>query len=184
VYDTADAADPLATGYTDPGLTNGQEYCYQVTSYNIDPVSGIVCESDFSILQCATPTSSATATVGISMLETGTGTGLSFVPAGVFNVGDNVVIRAYVVDGSGVPVAEAFVDIRITGPDPDTVTVAQLTSTPSDVDGIAEASWQTAGPRRRQPRTAPGIYTATVINVTAAGYAWDGVATAIVFEIK
>lgn len=184
VYDTVNAANPLATGYTDPFLINGQEYCYQVTSYNTDPVSGIACESDFSNLQCATPASSATATVGISMLETGTGTGLMFVPAGVFNVGDNVVIRAYVVDGDGVPLPEALVDIRITGPDPDTVTVAQLTSAQSDIDGIAEASWQTAGQRRRQPRTAPGIYTATVINVTAAGHTWDGVEAALVFEIK
>jgi hypothetical protein len=46
--------------YTDLGLTNGQEYCYKVTSYigvdangEFDLVSG--CESGFSTILCATP---------------------------------------------------------------------------------------------------------------------------------
>jgi len=46
--------------YTDLGLTNGQGYCYKVTSYlgvdangEFDPLSG--CESDFSNILCATP---------------------------------------------------------------------------------------------------------------------------------
>ncbi len=46
--------------YDDPGLTNGQEYCYKVTSYigadengEFDPVNG--CESGFSNILCATP---------------------------------------------------------------------------------------------------------------------------------
>ena len=190
VYDTVNAADPLATAYSDMGLVNGTEYCYRATSYNTDPVSGIVCESGFSNVLCATPALAAKA--GVAGLETGTwvNTGTTadpvwtFEPAGVFNTGSNVVIRAYVVDGSGVPLPEAVVGISITGPDQNTVTVVQLTSVPSDVQGIAEASWQTAGPRRRQPRTVPGIYTATVVDVTATGYAWDGLGKAITFEIQ
>jgi hypothetical protein len=38
------------TTYTDTGLTNGQEYCYKVTSYTAG------CESDFSNILCATAT--------------------------------------------------------------------------------------------------------------------------------
>jgi len=52
--------DAVQSSYTDPGLTNSQEYCYKVTSYigveengNYDPVSG--CESGFSNILCATP---------------------------------------------------------------------------------------------------------------------------------
>ena len=37
------------TTHTDTGLTNGQEYCYKVTSYQA------ACESDFSNILCATP---------------------------------------------------------------------------------------------------------------------------------
>jgi len=181
VHDTANAD---VTFYTHTGLTNGTEYCYRVTSYNTDPASGIVCESNFSGTQCTTPVSSAAATVKIAGVETGTGTGLLFAPAGVFNVGDNVVIRGHVVDGTGASLAGAVVNIDITGPDPNTVTVAQLTSTASDADGNADASWQTAGARRRQPRTAPGIYTATVTNVIIDGHAWDGVPEAVTFEMQ
>jgi len=67
-YDQADKAQlitdlPWAEGlgnYDDQGLTDGQEYCYKVTSYigadandEYDPVNG--CESDFSNILCATP---------------------------------------------------------------------------------------------------------------------------------
>ena len=52
--------DRLTSTYTDLGLTNGEEYCYKVTSYigvdengDFDPVSG--CESGFSSILCATP---------------------------------------------------------------------------------------------------------------------------------
>jgi len=184
-YDTFDAVDPLDSVYMDTGLTNGTEYCYRVTSYNTDPAGGIECESDFSDpMLCGTPTGPVPTTVRISQLETGTGTGSLFTVAGVFNVGDNVVIRGQVVDGAGVPVAGAVVNIDITGPDPNTVIAAQLTSTASDAAGNADASWQTQGPWRRQPRTAPGIYTATVTNVTMAGYVWDGVVATVTFEIQ
>jgi len=37
------------TSYTDTGLTNGQQYCYKVTSYSA------LCESGFSNILCATP---------------------------------------------------------------------------------------------------------------------------------
>jgi len=181
LYQTPDAA---VTSYADTNLTNGVEYCYRVTSFNTDPNSGVVCESGFSDPQCATPVTSVTATVNIAALETGTGTGLLFTAATVFNVGDNVVIRGQVVDGTGAPLAGAVVSMDITGPDPNTVIVAQLTSTASDAAGNADASWQTQGPWRRQPRTAPGIYTATVTNVTMAGYVWDGVVATVTFEIQ
>jgi FtsP/CotA-like multicopper oxidase with cupredoxin domain len=50
-YDNAQlVADAgLTTTYTDTGLTNGQEYCYEVTSYYA------TCESGFSNILCATP---------------------------------------------------------------------------------------------------------------------------------
>ena len=48
---------------------------------------------------------------------------------------NNVVIRGYVENGSGVPLAEAVVVIPIAGPDPDTVTVAQSGRQPVSSDG-------------------------------------------------
>jgi hypothetical protein len=50
-----DITDPATTVFTDTGLTNGEEYCYKVTSYY-----DVACESDFSNVLCATPTPEAT----------------------------------------------------------------------------------------------------------------------------
>jgi hypothetical protein len=52
-YDQAGKADlimdcPTCTAYTDTSLTNGQQYCYKVTSHTD------ACESDFSTTLCAT----------------------------------------------------------------------------------------------------------------------------------
>jgi hypothetical protein len=49
VYDTVNDPDPLTTTFTGTGLTNGQRYCYKVTSYDD------TCESGFSETLCATP---------------------------------------------------------------------------------------------------------------------------------
>ena len=72
------------------------------------------------------------------------------------------------------------VEMTIGGPE--TVT---LNSNPSDADGWAEASWQTQKPNKKgQGGTTPGSYTASVTNVTASGYHWDGVTTNTTFSIQ
>ena len=53
-YDKAGTSQPATsvpprTMYTDTGLTNGQEYCYKVTSLHAE------CESGFSNITCAVP---------------------------------------------------------------------------------------------------------------------------------
>ena len=81
-----------------------------------------------------------------------------------------MVVRAYVVDAStGLPVANATVDITITGPE-----TINLTAGPSNTAGIVETSWTTSSPNKRgQGGTTPGNYTVTVTNVSASGYTWD-----------
>jgi hypothetical protein len=185
-----DIAGSANTTYTDTGLTNGQEYCYKVTSYYIDSTTGAECESGFSNIICAIPDAPGqTIHAGVSTLETGryetTGKGknkvTTFVLTDTFTAGDGVVIRAHVVDGStGLPVANATVNITITGPETTT-----LTTGPSANDGIAEATWQTQNPNKKgQGGTTPGLYTATTTNVTADGYSWDGVGTSTSFDIQ
>jgi PKD repeat protein len=97
-----------------------------------------------------------------------------------FIQGDEVVIRARVDDSTnGAPINNAVVVIGITGPKATT-----LTSGPSDSNGIAEARWKTSAPRRNNSGTTPGSYTATVNNVTASGYTWDGIQKTTAFTVN
>jgi hypothetical protein len=95
-----------------------------------------------------------------------------FVPTTAFNAGDGVVFRIQILDESGQPVSNATSEMTISGPESATVN-----SGPSDANGIAEAIWQTSAPNNKgQGGTMPGSYVATVTNVTASGYTWDGIA--------
>ncbi|MGD8596287.1 MAG: fibronectin type III domain-containing protein [Anaerolineae bacterium] len=187
-YDQAGKAQLVAdagatTTYLDSGLTNGIEYCYKVTAYND------TCESVYSNILCAIPNNQGQARTGVSLLETGryetTGKGkdktTTFVPTNTFAPGDGIVVRAHVVDAStGLPLANATVEIAISGPES-----ATLTSGPSDADGWAEATWNTQSPNKKgQGGTTPGSYTATTTNVTASGYHWDSVTTSATFSIE
>ena len=54
---------------------------------------------------------------------------------------------------------------------------------------MAEVSWETSSPKLKGKQsgsggTAPGIYGATVTNITATGYTWDGVDTHITLVIQ
>jgi subtilisin-like proprotein convertase family protein len=124
--------------------------------------------------------------VGVNELVTGryetTGRGknkvTTFLEIAEFSRGDGVVIRALVKDTSG-PIANAVVDIEIAEPE-----THNLTTGPSDDEGWAEAKWQTKEPNRRgRGGTTPGNYTATVTNVTADGYTWDGIGTSTSFDL-
>jgi len=184
-YDQAGKAQLIAdagntTTHLDTGLTNGVEYCYKVTGYDT------VCESGFSNILCAIPTNQGQATdpAGVSTLETGIYTGMgqnrTFTLQTTFNPGDDVVIRTYVLDNvTGLAIADATVDLLITGPESLT-----LVTGPSDAIGMAEVSWNTQAPKRNNLGTASGEYTAQVANVTAAGYHWDGVQTSTQFTIQ
>ena len=184
-YDQAGKAQLIAdiglnTTFTDTGLTNGVEYCYKVTSYDV------TCESGFSNVLCAIPTNPGQATdpAGVSAIETGIyvgkGKNQTFITQGSFKVGDAVVMRASVVDDvTGLPLAGATVDLLVTGPE----TLTLITG-PSDGNGMAEAIWQTKAPGKKNPGTTPGEYAVQVKNVTAAGYRWDGVTTSTVFVIQ
>jgi hypothetical protein len=184
-YDQAGKAQLVAdagntTTYIDTGLTNDVEYCYKVTAYDA------TCESGYSNILCAIPQSQGqtTAPAGVSALETGTYTGKgqnkSFNPQTSFTPGDGVVIRTYVDDVlTGLPLADATVDLLITGPE----TLTLITGL-SDGSGMAEATWQTQAPRKNNPGTTPGDYTVTVKGITATGYHWDGVTTDTTFTLQ
>jgi hypothetical protein len=184
-YDQAGKAQLVAdagntTSYVDTGLTNGVEYCYKVTAYDA------TCESGYSTILCAIPTNQGQQTdpAGVASMDTGIYTGRgqnrTFTVQTVFTAGDTVTIRAYVVDGvTGLPVADATVELLITGPESLT-----LTTGPSDADGMAEASWQTKAAGKKNPGTSPGTYTVETRNVSAAGYHWDQVTTSATFTIQ
>ncbi len=169
----------LVTTYTETGLTNGQEQCYKVASFTAD------CESDFSNILCAIPNNPGQVRIGVTTIETGIysgkGKNQTFTPTTTFSAGDAVVIRAHVADkDTGLPVANATVEITITGPETTT-----LLSGPSDASGVAEATWNTQAPNKRgQGGTTPGTYNAAVTNVTAGGYTWDGGQTSTTFIIQ
>jgi hypothetical protein len=176
-----------STSFIDTLLTNGVKYFYKVTSYY-----DANCESGFSNILSATPNSCghlpAGAPVGVDPMATGmwvtTGKGqnkiTTFQEMSLFNAGDAVVIQASVVDGTGLPVADATVELTISGPE-----LVFLTTGPSDVNGIAEATWQTTAPNKRGVGgTTPGSYTVTVTNVTTACYTWDDVGTSATFTIQ
>ncbi|MDX1612655.1 MAG: fibronectin type III domain-containing protein, partial [Candidatus Promineifilaceae bacterium] len=173
----------LVTAFVDNSLTNGQQYCYKVTSrYGVDS------ESTYSNILCATPENVGQQTsVGVSALETGTwvttGKGkdkvTEFVVASSFTAGDTIIIRAQITDDSGLPVEGATVDLVLSGPE----TVSWL-GLVTDAQGVAEASWATSAPNKAgKGGTALGEYTVTVTQVTATGYVWDGIQTTAAFTL-
>ncbi len=180
-YDQADKAQWIAdvgqvTSYLDSGLTNGQQYCYEVSSRYAD------CESGFSNILCATPDNQTQAGADslVTGYYTGRGNNRTWVDSDLFTSGDAVVFRVHVVDAGGIPVAGAVVDIDVSGPEAHSFTTAH-----SDANGWAEATWNTQKPNKRgQGGTTPGLYTAAVAGLTADGYIWDGVATSATFTIQ
>ena len=109
--------------FIDTDLTNGQEYCYTVTSlYDCDDDGLSDAESGFSNILCAAPTNPGqTVYAAVDDMQTGkwvtTGKGKNqtteFVVTDTFNAGDAVVVQAHVVDEGGLPLADATVEIII-----------------------------------------------------------------------
>jgi PKD repeat protein len=127
----------------------------------------------------------ATNKAGVTDIVTGfysgRGSAKVFTSDDVFSQGEEVVFQATVVNGTGVPLANAVVIISITGPG-GTI----LTTGPSNSNGVAEAKWKTSAPKGKNSAggTPTGSYTATVTNVTATGYVWDGITTTRNFQIN
>ena len=181
-YDQADKLQlvtdaGLSTSYLDTLLTNGQEYCYRVSSYY-----DATCESATSPPVCATPQPAGQA--GVTLVETGIyqgkGGNRTFVLADTFAPGDEVVVRVHVIDGAtGLPLAGATVDLTIDGPE-----LVSLITGQTDNQGMAEATWKTSAPKGNNPGTPTGAYTATTAGLTRDGYTWDGVPTAHGFVLQ
>ena len=104
----------------------------------------------------------------------------TFTPTGSFKRGETVVIRATVRSESGGGVANATVQLAVTGP-----SQVSLTSAPSTGAGLAEARWVTTAPGKRGTGgTPPGAYAAAVSGVVASGYQWDGVQLSVSFALQ
>jgi len=185
-YDQAGKAQSVAdvtgaTSYTDKGLTDGEQYCYKVTSKTSDS-----CESGFSNILCATPQPDVQATVSVADLATGilttSGKGknaqTTFSLSTGFGQGDTVTFQVRLLDGT-TPVTGATVTLDITGPETTSVTTGS-----SDGNGHAYGDWKTSAPRKNGGGTKPGSYTATVTSVTASGYQWDGTPASVTFTIN
>jgi hypothetical protein len=173
----------LTTAYTDSGLSNGQSYCYKVTSRSAS------CESAYSNVLCAVPNSQGQAQLDAANLLTGSyevsGKGKNrvelFVAGESFTRGDSVVVRVTVRDrDTGLPVQNADATFAIGGPMIDLVT-----SSPSAADGIAEAAWATSEPNKKgQGGTPAGSYTVTLEGVSAEGYEWTGGPLTVGFTLQ
>ncbi len=172
----------LVTGYGDTGLSNGQTYCYKVSTRHS------VCESGFSNIRCTVPNAAGQLDAGVASLATGvyqtTGKGknktVTFVATSSFAVGDGVVLRGHVEDGTGNPVSGATVTFEISGPE-----TASLSAGPSDTGGAVETVWQTEGPNKKgRGGTPAGTYTATTSNVSVDGYDWNAQGTAVSFSLQ
>jgi hypothetical protein len=186
-YDQGDKAQSVATlgqvtAYGDSGLTDGQTYCYKVTTLT----SG--CESGFSNILCATPEPSVQTAAGVDLLESGAwvtvGKGkdrqTNFSAQSVFAPGETVALRVRLVDAAGQPLAGAAAALAIGGPE-----AAAVTTGASGSDGVAYAEWATSAPNKRGAGgTATGVYTAQVTGVTGDGYVWDGVVQQTGFELR
>jgi len=168
--------------YTDTGLSNGQNYCYKITS------SQEGCESAFSNILCATPTNSGQQLkAGVVTIETGKwvreGRGKNatetFVFTNSFAAGDEVFIQMLVHTESGTPVAGATVSLAISGPEN-----RSIISGASDDTGTATAAWATQRPNKKGAGgTASGSYTATVTTVNSSSYNWDSMTSEVSFSI-
>jgi hypothetical protein len=168
--------------FTDLDLTNDQTYCYKLTARAQE------CASPYSNILCATPrqpgqqdTAGVTDLLSGKWVKTGKGKNSTqtFEVTSTFLQGENVVLRARLVDESGLPISNATFDLDITGPGSVTITSAI-----SDTDGMAEAVWNTQSPNRKgQGGTATGAYTATVSGVAAGGYSWNGEAAQVNFTL-
>ena len=170
--------------HTDTGLTNGQQYCYKVTTYTA------ACESDFSNILCAIPTQPGQEVLAsvADPLQTGKwvrqGKGKNatteFVLTSSFVQGDAVVIQATVTDENGIPVPDAIATLAISGPES-----VNLTTGPSDANGVAEATWNTSAPNKKgQGGTVIGGYSATITGLTASGFVWNEFPASATFTIS
>lgn len=186
-YDQGDKALTIAdlghtTAYADTDLTDGETYCYKVTSRTAD------CESAYSNILCATPEPNVQSEAGVDDLVTGelvtTGKGKNkqteFVAKTVFAPGDTIVVRARLVDAAGQPLASGSASIQIVGAEG-----TSLSTGASDGNGHAFGQWNTTAPRNNgRGGTAIGQYTARTTGLTASGYVWDGVSTETGFELQ
>ncbi len=160
-------------------LDSSKTYCFVARAFNQSGESNDSNEATISF---------TTGVVGIIKLEMGryevTGRGKNrtkkFVITDTLNVGDTVVIRAFVGDiCKGTPVPNAIVGVNITGAEN-----TNLTSATSTSDGLAEINWKTLAPKKRNTGTEPGVYEASIANVAVNGYVWDNYNAALVFLLQ
>jgi hypothetical protein len=182
-YDQSGKAQHVAdilwggNGYLDTNLTNGQTYCYKLTT-SVSNTEG-ACESAFSNKLCATPASVGQAVIGVDpAMTTGTwvrdGKGKNatetFVVTSEFAAGDRVVIQGAVSSNEArLPGAAVEVTINQGG-----AAITTLSSGSTDSQGRFEVSWQTQRPNRKGNGGTPtGSYTAHISGIFLNGYQWD-----------
>lgn len=97
-----------------------------------------------------------------------------------FSQGDEIIMILPVTDSDGVPIEGATVEVAVLGP-----ASVNLTSNPTDMDGVTEVAWATDAPNKKGNGGTPvGSYTAALSGVLANGYTWDGQANAVTFILQ
>ena len=170
----------LVTGYLDTGLTNGQQYCYKVSSFKS------VCQSAFSNVLCVVPQSNVQLIIKAVELQVGrlttTGKGpnkvTTFEPTSALTQGETVALRARLLDSANQPLSGASFTASVSGP-----SSASVSSGAADAQGYAIATWSTTAPSRNKGGTPTGTYTAETSGASAGGHTWDGVSVSASFQL-
>ncbi|HEY5649444.1 MAG TPA: SBBP repeat-containing protein [Nitrospiria bacterium] len=102
----------------------------------------------------------------------------AFTETSTFAQGDTVTFRTTVVDENGLPVVCDSAQINITGPESPVVS-----NGPCDANGVVDIGWKTSAPKKSNPGTTPGAYSAMGSDVSAAGFVFDGASPTVNFDV-
>jgi subtilisin family serine protease len=160
-------------------VVEGDETFTVKLSNSVNATLGVIASHTYTIQDEFPKTTAMDITTGkYTMVGKGKNKTPNYQDTDTFQQGDGVVIRAHIESAGGNFLAGATVTIMISGPEYHTL--AGVT----DGTGQVEVTLQTTKPNKRGiGGTFTGQYTATIANVYASGYTWDGIPQSKVFSL-